>query len=80
MDKPKILEEITNIMRDYFDNDDLVLTMQTTAADVKGWDSLNHVNIAVAIEQRFGIRFATAEMEEMHNVGDLVNLIAAKAK
>lgn len=78
MDKNKVLDQITAIMREYFDDDDLVLTMETTAQDVDEWDSLNHVNIMVAIEQNFGIKFAISEVQELKSVGDLVDLVSKK--
>jgi acyl carrier protein len=78
MTKDDILVELTSIMRDYFDEDDLVLTMSTTAADVPAWDSLAHVNIVAAVEGHFHVRFATAEVELLESVGDLVDLIAKK--
>jgi len=54
--------------------------MRTTADEIEGWDSFNHVNIVVAIENEFGINFNTAEMEELHEVGEIVKLIEAKSK
>jgi acyl carrier protein len=52
--------------------------MRTTAEDIEGWDSFNHVNIVVAIESRFGIKFNAAEVEELRAVGEFVNLIEKK--
>ena len=49
--------------------------MQTTAENVEEWDSFNHINIVVAVEARFGVKFLTAEIEELKNVSDLVDLI-----
>ena len=45
---------------------------------MEGWDSFNHINIVVAIESKFGIKFHTAEVEELRNVGDLVELVEKK--
>lgn len=78
MDKQTILTEIAQIMKEYFDDEGLTLTPETTAQDVAGWDSLNHVNIVAAVEQHFKIRFLMAEVEGLHRVGDLVDLVAAK--
>jgi acyl carrier protein len=79
-DRAEILQELQAVFRDGFDDDDLVLTPQTTAADVPGWDSLRHVMLMVAVEQRFGVRFSVQELPELKSVGDLVELIAAKLK
>jgi acyl carrier protein len=73
-----ILSELTGIFRTVLDDDTLVLTPETTAADVPGWDSMNHITIVVEVEQHFGIKVRTAEIEALRNVGDFVSLIAAK--
>jgi acyl carrier protein len=78
MTDPEILEQLTQIFRDLFDDDTIVLTPDTTAADVENWDSLNHISITVAVEAKFGIKFKTAELEELLNVGDFVHLIGKK--
>ena len=70
-----IYSQLTPIFRDVFDDEALVLTPDLTAASVPDWDSFNHINLIVAVEQRFGIKFQTAELESMHTVGHLVNLI-----
>jgi acyl carrier protein len=69
---------LADVMRDVFDNDDIVIGPETTAQDVPGWDSQAHITLIVAAEQRFGVRFRTAEFESLRNVGDFVNLIDAK--
>ena len=48
-----------------FADDSIVLHDTTTAADVDGWDSLMHINIVIAVEKHFGIRFATAEISRL---------------
>ncbi|MGN6374708.1 MAG: acyl carrier protein [Sphingomonas sp.] len=78
MSRPDIYAALTDVMRDVFDDDDIVIGPQTTAADVAGWDSQAHVTLIVAAEQRFGVRFRTAEFEALRNVGDFVALIDAK--
>jgi acyl carrier protein len=77
-------EEVQEVFRDVFDDDQLVLTEAATAADVDGWDSLNHVNLIIALEKRFGIKFANAEISRLkgddQNVGSLVELVRRKGK
>jgi acyl carrier protein len=75
---PETLQALQAVFRDCFDDDGLVLTPALTAADVPGWDSLRHVLLMVAVEQRFGIRFGTQELAGLKNVGDLLALIAAR--
>jgi len=78
MNSTQILEQLTGIFRQIFDNDSIVLTPETTAADIAEWDSFNHINIIVSTEVHFGIKFQTAETEELRNVGHLVELIQQK--
>ncbi len=74
----KVLTELQEICREVFENPGLVITETTTADDVEHWDSLNHLNIVVAAEQRFGVRFRTSEVEGLKNVGDFVGLVLSK--
>jgi acyl carrier protein len=78
MTETEILLGLTQVFRDVFDDDNIVLTPETTAADIDGWDSQAHVNLIVAAEVRFGIRFRTAELESLHNVGQFAQLILAR--
>lgn len=73
-----ILNALTQLFHDVFDDDEIELTPETTANDIDGWDSQAHVTLIVAAEQRFGIRFRTAELESLRNVGHFVQLIGAK--
>jgi acyl carrier protein len=78
VDKAEILSKVRDTIADVLDLPDLTVTMQTTAENVEGWDSFNHINIVVAIEREFGIKVHTAEIEELRNVGELVDLIDKK--
>ena len=78
MTDAEILQRLTGIFREVFDDDTLVLTEATTAEDVEEWDSFNHINIIVATEASFRVKFQTAEIEGLKNVGHLVALIQRK--
>jgi len=78
MDKPEILAQLSAMMREVLDDPDLRLTPATTADDVEGWDSMSNITFVVEVERRFGIKFNTAEIEEMRNVGDMIDMIVAK--
>jgi len=65
-------------MIDVLDLDELNLTETTTAKDVEGWDSLSHLRLIVAVEQDFGLKFTTGEIERFKNIGDMVSTIQAK--
>ena len=73
------LEQLGEIVRDVFDDDDLEITEETTARDVEGWDSLNHIRFMVTVEQRFNVRFTGREVESLQNVGDLLRAINSKS-
>lgn len=79
MTSEQIYIQLTEIFRELFDDQSIVLTPETTAADIAEWDSFNHINLIVASEARFGVKFTTAEVESLHNVGQLANAIAAKS-
>lgn len=78
MSEQDILQELSAVFRDVFDDETITLRPETTAEDIDGWDSQAHVTLVVATEMRFGIRFRTAELETLRNVGDFVQLIASK--
>ncbi|MBD8474979.1 acyl carrier protein [Pseudomonas sp. CFBP 8770] len=73
-----VLHELTDLFRDLFDDESLLLSNDTTADQVEGWDSQMHVTLIVAAEQRFGIKFRTAELESLRNVGQFTQLIESK--
>ncbi len=66
------------IFRDFLADDTIDLKPETTADDVEGWDSSNHINILLAVEERFGIRMSTREIEKLKTVGSLAELIESK--
>lgn len=74
----EIYTELTEILRDVFDDDDLVATPELSAVQVEGWDSLANVRLFLAIEGAFGIRFSTGEISSIESLGEMVETIAAK--
>jgi acyl carrier protein len=78
MSESEIYQALNDIFRNVLEDDSISLRPDTTADDVEGWDSMNHIFIVVEIEKRFGIKFQSAEMEELKNVGELVALLVAK--
>lgn len=69
---------LTQVFRDVFDDPALVIHPKTTANDIAGWDSGRMIELIVAAEAAFGIRFTTREVDGMARVADFVALIAAK--
>ena len=78
MQQSEIYAKLAEIFHDIFDNTSIGLSPEMTAADLPEWDSFNHINVIVAIEAEFHIKFQTAELEVMHNVGALVGRIEKK--
>lgn len=73
-----LLEELQPIFRDVLDNPNLVLTRESNASTVEDWDSLAHVNLVTVIEGRYKVRFALGELQDLKNVGDLIDLLQEK--
>ena len=78
MDESTIYKKLTEVFRNIFDEDNIVLSPTTSAADIPAWDSLKQISIAIAAERAFEIRFKTAELEELQSVGEFVTVIQNK--
>ncbi len=78
MDTAAIYEKLTEIFHDLFADDSIVLTPQTTANDIEGWDSFTNLNLMVAVESLFNVKLTSSEIESLENVGDLVATIQTK--
>jgi acyl carrier protein len=78
MESAEIVARITPIVREVFDDESIVVDRQLTAADVDGWDSLNHIRLIVSVERAFGLKFTALETGKLKNVGEFVDLIQSK--
>jgi acyl carrier protein len=78
MEKSQILDEVQAIFREVLDNEEIVLASETTADDIEEWDSLTHIQLIVAIEKHFKIRFTSSEILSWQNVGEMIDCIANK--
>ncbi|MCR5358078.1 MAG: acyl carrier protein [Lachnospiraceae bacterium] len=72
------LERLQEVFRDVFDDEDIVISNETTADDIEGWDSLTHVVLIVAVQDEFDIKFSIAETNTLKNIGDFIKLIDNK--
>lgn len=79
MDKQKITERLTEVFRDVFDDEDLVITDETTADDIEDWDSLEHISLISAVEKAFKMRFTMKEVSGMKNVGEMISILCERA-
>jgi acyl carrier protein len=75
-----ILERLQGIFQDVFDNRSLNVTRDSNASNVRGWDSLAHIQLVMAIEQEFDIHFSLEDLEPLSDVGGIVDLIAVKTR
>lgn len=78
MNRTEVFEKINAIFRDIFDDESLVIADETTAADIEDWDSLEQINILVAMEKAFHVKFSVGEVEGLKDVGEMANLIIGK--
>jgi acyl carrier protein len=78
MRSSEIIQDLQIIFSDVLDLPDLCLTAESNASNVEGWDSLAHINLVVAIEKRYNIKFALAELLALNNVGEMADLIVKK--
>jgi acyl carrier protein len=78
MRKEEIIKSLNNIFIEVLDNEKIILSETTTADDIDGWDSLSHIQLVVAIEKHFKIRFTSSEIRTWENVNQMVESIVSK--
>jgi len=78
MNKSEIIQQLEVVFNDVLDKENIALTEATSADDLEGWDSLSHLQLIVAIEKQFKIKFTSKEILSWKNVGELVNSIMQK--
>ena len=78
MTREQVFKELTEIFWDVFDDEDIELTDETTADDIEDWDSLEQINLVVACEKKFNVKFGMKEIQNLKNVGEMVDTILAK--
>ena len=79
MTREDVYEKLNEIFRDVFDDEDITVNDATTADDIEDWDSLEHINLVVAVEKCFGIKFTMGEVTGMKNVGEMADIILGRA-
>ncbi len=78
MNRVEILQQLEVIFKDIFDDEDIILEETTSADDIDDWDSLTHIQLVVAIEKKFKIKFGTKELLLWKNVGEMLEAILSK--
>lgn len=79
MTRAEVFEKLNEVFQDVFDDGDITVGEETTSADIEDWDSLEHINLVVAVEKAFGIKFNMGEVNTMKNVGAMVDIILERA-
>ncbi|MGB9696380.1 MAG: acyl carrier protein [Ignavibacteria bacterium] len=78
MERNEILKQVQDVFREIFTKAEINISENTSPVDVEEWDSLNHIQIVVALEKRFKIKFTSIELQNWRNVGDIINSIQNK--
>lgn len=78
MSREEILDQVALVFADTLDEENVKLTESSTADEVEGWDSLTHVQLVVAVEKKFKIRFSSKEIQSWKNVGEMIDSISSK--
>lgn len=78
MEKNEILAKLQEIFCDVFDNEEIVVTVDTVAEDIDEWDSLGHVQLAKELEKEFNIKLTAKEIMSWDNVGEMIDSIQEK--
>ena len=80
MTREEVYKRLNNVFRDVFDDDSIEVHDETVAADVDGWDSFEHINLIVAIQEEFSFTIPMAKVVTMKNVGEMVDIILELGK
>ena len=78
MNDVEILENLSEIFREFFDDGEIVLSNVTSAEDIEDWDSLAQVGLILSIEKTFSLKLSATEVGKLENVGEMVKLISGK--
>lgn len=78
MEPEFVLAKVQTIVKDILDNEDIIVSRDTVASDIDEWDSLAHIQLVVAMETEFGVRFTSREIQTWKNVGEIIDCIVSK--
>lgn len=78
MEMEDIFEGLNEVFRDVFDDENITVNSETTSEDIEDWDSLEHINLIVAVEKKFGMKFSMGEVTTMKNVGEMAEIIKSR--
>lgn len=78
MSREEIFTRLNEVFQDVFDDEEITVNDATTADDIEDWDSLEHINLIVAVQNAFGVKFNIGQVNSMQNVGEMVDIILQK--
>lgn len=78
MNREEVLFTLNDVFKEVFDDNTIMIKDETTAKDIEDWDSLEHINLILAVEQCFGIKFSMLEVTQIKNVGEMIDIICYK--
>ncbi len=78
MTRQEVFEKLDEVFQDVFDDEEIHVGETTTADDIEDWDSLEHINLIVAVEHAFQIKFSMGQVTKMKNVGEMADIILEK--
>jgi len=80
MTREDVFERLNKVFREVFDDDDIIVTEETTADDIEDWDSFEHINLVVAVEDEFSFKIPMGKVVTMKNVGEMADIILELGK
>lgn len=80
MTREEVYERLTKVFQEVFDDDSIRLQDETTAEDIEDWDSFEHINLVVAVEDEFSFKIPMGKVVTMKNVGEMVDIILELGK
>ena len=80
MTREEAYVKLDEVFQDVFDDEDINVNDETTADDIEDWDSLEHINLVVAVEKKFNIKFNMGEVNSFKNVGEMMDVILKRVQ
>lgn len=80
MKREEVYERLNNVFREVFDDESIELKDETTSDDIEDWDSFEHINLVVAVEDEFSLKIPMGKVITMKNVGEMVDIILKMGK
>ena len=78
MTREEVMNAVTEIFRDVFDDEELIIGDETNSSDIEDWDSLEHITLIISMEKEFNMKFDIKEVNKLENVGQMIDLIMRK--